>query len=208
MKGITWNVESLELKHEGLLYRSRSIVTAEIEGVIDDIEAVARVWPTKQSCQYGLSNILNGYQNQPKIQKVIFNNPATIILWTDGTKTVVKCQPGDVYDKEKGFAMAYLKKLLGNDNTFNKEINKWVDETPWEIVCKTYAELGIQAARACYETLMSPVKSATDEEKGCDICRQKSLILSKKYATRTITGERIYYSYCPFCGAKLKEESK
>ena len=30
------------------------------------------------------------------------------------------------YDKEKGFVMAYLKKLLGNDNTFNKEIAKWV----------------------------------------------------------------------------------
>ena len=60
------------------------------------------------------------------IKKVIFNKPATIIVWFDGSKTVVKCQPGDVYDPEKGFVMAYLKKLLGNDNTFNKEIAKWV----------------------------------------------------------------------------------
>lgn len=63
---------------------------------------------------------------KPKVKRAIFNNPATIIYWTDGTKTVVKCQEGDTYDKEKGFVMAYLKKLLGNDNTFNKEINKWV----------------------------------------------------------------------------------
>ena len=61
-----------------------------------------------------------------KIKRVIFNDPVTIIKWKDGTKTVVKCQPGDVYDKEKGFVMAYLKKLLGNDNTFNKEISKYV----------------------------------------------------------------------------------
>lgn len=62
-----------------------------------------------------------------KVKKVIFNNPATIIMWTDGTKSVVKCQNGEPFDAEKGFALAYLKKLLGNDNTFNKEIHKWVE---------------------------------------------------------------------------------
>lgn len=65
-----------------------------------------------------------------KIERVIFNPPATIIIWTDGTKSVVKCQNNEPYDAEKGFALAYLKKLLGNDNTFNKEINKWVKYTP------------------------------------------------------------------------------
>ena len=63
-----------------------------------------------------------------KVKRVIFNDPATIILWTDGTKSVVKCQNGEPFDAEKGFALAYLKKLLGNKNEFNKEIHKWVDE--------------------------------------------------------------------------------
>lgn len=27
------------------------------------------------------------------IRKVIFNDPATVVLWSDGTKTVVKCGP-------------------------------------------------------------------------------------------------------------------
>ena len=62
----------------------------------------------------------------PTVKRVIFNPPATIVFWTDNTKSVVKCQPGDIFDPEKGFVLAYLKKLLGNDNTFNKEINKWV----------------------------------------------------------------------------------
>lgn len=68
--------------------------------------------------------------DKPKsnIERVIFNDPATIIYWKDGTKTVVKCQEGDTYSKETGFVMCYLKKLLGNDNTFNKEITKWVNE--------------------------------------------------------------------------------
>ena len=63
-----------------------------------------------------------------KVKKVIFNDPATIIYWTDGSKTVVKCQNGEEFDPEKGFVMAYLKKLLGNKNEFNKEIHKWVKD--------------------------------------------------------------------------------
>ena len=37
----------------------------------------------------------------PDIKKVIYNNPATIICWEDGTKTVVKCSEGDTYDTVK-----------------------------------------------------------------------------------------------------------
>lgn len=73
-----------------------------------------------------IKKLIGEYAMKPEIKKVIFNNPATVILWKDGTKTVVKCQEGDTFDKEKGFALAYLKKLLGNDNTFNKVIKKWV----------------------------------------------------------------------------------
>lgn len=64
-----------------------------------------------------------------RVKKVVFNPPATIILWNDGSKSVVKAQNDEPFDPEKGFVMAYLKKLLGNDNTFNKEIAKWVK---WE----------------------------------------------------------------------------
>ena len=71
-------------------------------------------------------NPLYGFSAPPKIKQVIFNPPATIIIWNDGTKSVVKCQNGESFDAEKGFALAYLKKLLGNNNTFNKEIHKWV----------------------------------------------------------------------------------
>ena len=73
-----------------------------------------------------VSSVYGRIINQYEVKKVIFNDPATIIYWDDRSKTVVKCQPGDTYDPEKGFVMAYLKKLLGNDNTFNKEIAKWV----------------------------------------------------------------------------------
>ena len=60
------------------------------------------------------------------IKRVIYNDPATIILWNDGTKTIAKCQEGDTYDREKGFVIAYLKKMIGN-TTFRNEFEKWCD---------------------------------------------------------------------------------
>lgn len=65
----------------------------------------------------------------PRIKDVIFNEPATIVFWGDGTKTVVKCQEYDEYDPEKGLAMAISKKALGNDrkyyHTFLKCLKKY-----------------------------------------------------------------------------------
>ena len=62
------------------------------------------------------------------IDRVIFNYPATIVIWKDGTKTVVKCQPGDVYSKETGLALCFAKKALGNKGNFNDVFHKWVPE--------------------------------------------------------------------------------
>lgn len=63
----------------------------------------------------------------PAIKKVICNPPATIILWEDGSKTVVKCCEADIYDSEKGFAMAVIKKLCGNDSaTFHRLFKTWM----------------------------------------------------------------------------------
>ena len=60
---------------------------------------------------------------KPKVKKVIINNPAVIIYWNDGTKTVVKCGKEDTFDAEKGFAIAMCKKLYGNTE-FGKELAK------------------------------------------------------------------------------------
>lgn len=37
------------------------------------------------------------------IKDVIFAPPATIVYWSDGSKTVVKCSEKDVFDPEKGW---------------------------------------------------------------------------------------------------------
>lgn len=60
------------------------------------------------------------------IKKVIFNDPATIVMWADDTKTVVKTQNGEKYDPEKGFAMAISKKCFGNIGHYYDTFKKWV----------------------------------------------------------------------------------
>lgn len=47
-------------------------------------------------------------------KRVIFNPPATIVFWNDGTKTVVKAQ-NEAFDWEKGLAMAICKKYLSGN---------------------------------------------------------------------------------------------
>lgn len=61
------------------------------------------------------------------IKKVIFNAPATIVYWADGTKTVVKCSENDRFDKEKGLTMAILKKKIGDD--YYKQMKKWTGQS-------------------------------------------------------------------------------
>lgn len=65
------------------------------------------------------------------IKKVIFNDPATIVMWGDGTKTVVKCSENDIFDPEKGLAMAITKKALGNQGNYNAVIKKWTKDYEW-----------------------------------------------------------------------------
>ena len=61
-------------------------------------------------------------------KKVIFNPPATIVIWNDNTKTVVKCGENDLYDPEKGLALCFMKRTFKNDNNaFHKVLNKETD---------------------------------------------------------------------------------
>ena len=62
------------------------------------------------------------------IKKVIFNDPCTIILWSDKTKTIVKCGEDEEYDPEKGMAMAISKKFLGNKGNYYETFKKWLPE--------------------------------------------------------------------------------
>ena len=96
------------------------------------------IMPTKYNCYADLLNASftmkidkdrrNTQFNKNDIKDVIFNDPATIVLWKDGTKTVVKCQKdkGDTYNPELGLAMCIIKKMCGNKGNYNDVFNKWL----------------------------------------------------------------------------------
>lgn len=59
----------------------------------------------------------------PKPVKIIYNPPATIVFWTDGTKTVVKCSAEDEYNEYYGFLCALGKKMFGTNSHIKKIID-------------------------------------------------------------------------------------
>ena len=86
-------------------------------------------YPIHQYCMNDVNCINEIYSRRKhEIKKVIFNGPATVVYWGDGTKTVVKCSKDDEFDPEKGLAMAIAKKFFGNENGYSKNIKKWTDE--------------------------------------------------------------------------------
>lgn len=119
-KSIEWEVRNIDWKLDSNGDRYDAEITAYI---VNDIKTVHK------SFHDYLVAKLNGFDDPlPRIDNVIFNDPATIVFWSDGTKTVVKCQEGDTFDSEKGLAMAISKKALGNQGNFNEVFKKWCVE--------------------------------------------------------------------------------
>lgn len=101
----------------------------EVRYVVNDTDVVAEVLDLLNNG----SEPTDTEEIEIGIEKVIFNGPATIILWSDGTKTVIKCRKGDVYSKEGGFALCVLKKLTGPN--FHRMLKDLVPEDKENIEC-------------------------------------------------------------------------
>lgn len=61
--------------------------------------------------------------NPDNIEKVIFNPPATIVIFKDGTKTVVKAHNED-FDEEKGLLMALARHMFDSRAQFNRIVDQ------------------------------------------------------------------------------------
>lgn len=62
------------------------------------------------------------------IEKLFFNGSTTIVMWTDGTKTVVQPIEGEKFDPEIGIAMAIARKLFGSRHQFDKFVDEKVSD--------------------------------------------------------------------------------
>ena len=100
------------------VYRFKDLYRNEYEWVKPDLDI-------KNYCSK-LPPFWKGNKIGGGIKKVIFNDPATIVFWNSGEKTVVKCS-GEEFDKEKGLLCCIVKYICGNDNTYHRAFKDWIN---------------------------------------------------------------------------------
>ncbi len=129
----------------------------------EDVKNMQKAGECREECKNPLQDFCGGtmtaelmdmddlpfYENPFAIKRVIFNNPATIVFWEDGEKTVVRCMdnvevrekvvhgrkkkfkipmPSENYSKEIGLAMCIVKKTYGNKGAFNDVFKAFIPE--------------------------------------------------------------------------------
>ena len=90
--------DAITIKNDGLTMSSGSIIVNSKGFTIDLAEIGRKI--RRHRNRYGT------------IEKVIFNKPAVIIIFKDGTKEIAKCSENDDWDPEKGFVIALLKHYI------------------------------------------------------------------------------------------------
>lgn len=59
------------------------------------------------------------------VKKIIFSGPKTIVLWSDGTKTIVSMSKDELrFDPEAAFCAAYTKKMFGSNSKIKRIIKE------------------------------------------------------------------------------------
>lgn len=116
-------IRTMEFNEEGELMNYKTSVNLEDINLMDIIrkQAYDNYRKLVETSKY------NSYQDKPYVKNVIFNPPCTIVLWTDGTKTIVRTQNKEKFDPEKGLAMAFAKKAFGNTSKYFDEIKIWTE---------------------------------------------------------------------------------
>lgn len=110
----TMNISDVNIMIGNKVYPAQTVNYVQTPGDYPRIELDAILSPY-------ISHTLPTRYNKPStkpltIANVIFNSPATIVFWSDNTKTVVKCDLSqEEYDPEKGLAMAIAKKTFGEN---------------------------------------------------------------------------------------------
>lgn len=120
------------------------------------------------------------------IKNVYFNDPATVVLWDDDTKTIVRCQKGDTYSKQVGLALCIAKKALGNKSNFNDIFKKWIPEekkSPVKSRTVGFADEWTRVKKEAYDRLYRCVKEASTLDR----------------ASRKVNPANCIYDYCQCC---------
>lgn len=103
------------------------------------------------------------------VKKIIFNGPKTIVLWTDGTKTIVSMSKDEAkFDPEAAFCAAYTKKMFGANSKIKRIIKEKSNYEEWkekeEPEDQLY-RLGLKALAGCEDVDLTAIESWAKEAK-------------------------------------------
>ena len=76
----------------------------------------------------GMRSHISELIEQPYPKRIIYNGPATIVFWNDGTKTVVKRAKKDKDNKYNAFCAALAIKLYGSNSAVCRYVNSGITE--------------------------------------------------------------------------------
>ena len=109
--------EMLDDMFNELAYRARANMDNNKGGTEFTISPVAGSKACTCKCGSGgcKSDSLKFKNIMDDIDQVIFNDPATIVTFKDGTKVCVKASKHDKFCKETGLVYAIIKRLYAND---------------------------------------------------------------------------------------------
>ena len=146
---------------DGKLYNAHDITITTNYGEFPLLTASAYLNPfniTSGKINYGGCRVTP--TKLPTIENVIFNPPATIVFWSDKTKTVVKCDyEYEAYDPEKGIAMAIAKKLMGdNKGNYYNLFRHWREK--WDKQNEVTDDIKIDIPKNPFSELSDSLKSA------------------------------------------------
>ena len=108
----------------------------------------------------------------PVVKNCYFSDDRTIVLWDDGTKTVVQCQPGDQFDPEKGIFAAIAKRAYGNTGKFNDVMRTANDMGEYNFIKEMVKNP--DAMTKLIEDLFYGLANSDEEDDEDDVC-DKSL---------------------------------
>lgn len=177
---VDWRADGASISQDGpcSISRIRVDVTGTIMNPVGAACANYNIY-AKTVCK-DLTDRLNDKERitNAVIKNVIFNPPATIVFWTDGTKTVVKTQNNEPFDPEKGLAMAYFKKMHGNKGHYFEEIKKWTEKYEDQNTVK-YTDDDLEAMWSEYQknltkfnaTVLNHLAAKNDSTSGDDQCQ-------------------------------------
>ena len=97
----------------------------------DTMDAVSYAVSFLKQSENGLSFVaspktsnIHSYSYYLTPKKIIQNGPAFIVLWKDGTKTVIKRKPNDNDDPYAAFGQALMKKIFGSTSAAHRTVIK------------------------------------------------------------------------------------